>query len=218
MIRLYSIPPSLYSAKVRLVLRAKGVAFEDVPPPGGYGSDAYREIVPSGTLPAIDHGGFMLADSEAINEYLNELQPMPPMWPADMRTRAHARALSRFHDTRLEPGVRALFGHVNPAGRDTVHVGAQAVLIGERLQQLSRLMDAAPLLTGETLSLADCGYAITLTVLELLNDAMALSVFMPQDVVAYYAALKREPNVQLELQTYRPAMESWIASALAGCG
>ena len=52
------IPPSVYSAKVRIVLRAKGVAFEDVPPPGGYGSDAYQALVPYGTMPAIEDGRF----------------------------------------------------------------------------------------------------------------------------------------------------------------
>lgn len=218
MIKLYSIPPSLYSAKVRIVLRAKGLAWEDIAPPGGYGSAAYREIVPSGTLPAIDHDGFLLADSEAINEYLNELQPVPTMWPTDLRARANAPALSRFHDTRLEPCVRALFGHVSGSGRDATHVRTQAALIGERLQQLTRLMDAGPLLTGKQLSLADCGYAITLTVLELLDDAMALSISMPPVVSSYFAALQWEPSVRSELATYRPAMESWIASALDGRG
>ena len=99
-------------------MRAKRLDWEDVLPPGGYGSDEYKEIVPSGTLPAIDHGGFILVDSEAINEYLNELEPHPPLWPDDLAARARARSLSRFHDTRLEPSVRALFGHVDPAKRD----------------------------------------------------------------------------------------------------
>ena len=67
-IKLYSIPPSVYSAKVRLVMRAKGLDFEDVPPPGGYGSDAYKALVPYGTMPAIEHDGFQLADSEAISD------------------------------------------------------------------------------------------------------------------------------------------------------
>ncbi|MDA4844730.1 glutathione S-transferase family protein [Hoeflea poritis] len=212
MIRLYSIPPSLYSAKVRIVLRAKGLDFEDVPPPGGYGSDAYKEIVPSGTLPAIEHDGFLLVDSEAINEYLNELVPEPALWPEDIRERAQARALSRFHDTRLEPAVRSLFAHVDPEKRDTDFVAGQAKLIVERLAQFDRIADPSPLLTGETLSLADCGYPITLLFLEMLNGPMKLEIVLPDKIAAYFEALKREPSIARELDSYRPALAAWVES------
>lgn len=210
MIRLYSIPPSLYSAKVRIVLRAKQLAFEDVPPPGGYGSEAYKEIVPSGTLPAIDHDGFVLADSEAINEYLDELVPQPPMWPSDIVGRARARSLSRFHDTRLEPAVRALFGHVDPGKRDKAFVAGQAKLIAERLSQFARIARPAPLLTGDRLSLADCGYPITLLFLDILNGPMELNIAMPETLSDYFSALQEEPNVAAELESYRPALAAWV--------
>ena len=210
MIKVYSIPPSLYSAKVRIVLRAKKLDWEDVPPPGGYGSDAYKEIVPSGTLPAIEHGGFVLADSEAINEYLNELVPQPRMWPVDIVERARARTLSRFHDTRLEPAVRALFGHVDPDKRDETFVAGQAKIISERLDQLTSIATPAPLLTGDRLSLADCGYPITFVFLDMLNGPMALNIEMPAALKAYFSDLQREPNVAAELATYRPALAAWV--------
>ena len=212
MIRLYSIPPSLYCAKVRIVLRAKQLDWEDIPPPGGYGSDQYKEIVPSGTLPAIEHGGVLLVDSEAINEYLKEMVPQPPLWPDDIVERAQARSLSRFHDTRLEPAVRALFGHVDPARRDEAFVARQMGVVAERLEQLARVADPSPLMTGERLSLADCGYAITLTFLDLLNGVMAPGVRLPEKVGAYFADLQREPSVAAELESYRPALAAWVES------
>lgn len=63
---------SSYSAKVRLVLCIKGVDFEEREPPGGYRSERYRALVPMGTLPAIQEGDWVLSESEAINEYLEE--------------------------------------------------------------------------------------------------------------------------------------------------
>ncbi|MEM9107913.1 MAG: glutathione S-transferase family protein [Pseudomonadota bacterium] len=214
MIKLYSIPPSLYSAKVRIVLRAKQLAWQDIPPPGGYGSDEYKQIIPSGTLPAIDHDGFLLVDSEAINEYLNELQPQPPLWPEDMKARAQARFLSRFHDTRLEPAVRALFAHVDPAQRDGDFVSRQAELIAGRIEQLVRLVDPAPFLTGSRLSLADCGYPITFVFLEMLNEPMGLSTPLPEKLAAYFKALQNEPSVAAELESYRPALSAWVNSTI----
>jgi len=216
MIKLYCIPPSLYSAKVRLVLRAKALPFEDVLAPGGYGSDAYKALVAVGTLPAIDHDGFLLADSEAINEYLNDAFPEPPMWPEDVRARAEARALSRFHDTRLEPSLRALFRHVDPAGRDGAFIASQVEVIAERLAQFARIARPAPLLTGGTLSLCDCGYAITLEMLGQLDAAMDLGIVLPETVARYRDALRKHPVVAAELSSYRPALAAWVRAETGG--
>ena len=112
MLTVYAIPPSLYCAKLRVLLRHKSLTWEEVSPPGGYGSEAYKALVPGGNLPALRHGELLIADSEAIAEYLEECWPDRPALPADPADRARARARSRFHDTRLEPAVRACFAHL----------------------------------------------------------------------------------------------------------
>ena len=81
MLTLYAIPISLYCAKLRIVLRHKQLAWEEVPPPGGYGSDEYKALVPAGSLPALAHDGLLISDSETIAEYLDEAFPDPPMLP-----------------------------------------------------------------------------------------------------------------------------------------
>lgn len=97
----YANALSSYSAKVRIVLCAKGLAFEERLPPGGYHSAEYRAIVPMGTLPAIQIGDWVLSESEAINEYLEESHPKPALLPSDPRSRARVRFVSRFHDLHL---------------------------------------------------------------------------------------------------------------------
>ena len=104
----YASPLSSYSAKVRIALCTKGVPFEELLPPNGYRSPDYRAIVPMGTLPAIQIGDWVLSESEAINEYLEEAYPEPAMLARDLRLRAQVRFVCRFHDLRLEPRVRAL--------------------------------------------------------------------------------------------------------------
>ena len=47
---LYGIGVSAFVAKVRIVLDLKGLAHEETPPPGGYGSEDYRALVPAGFL------------------------------------------------------------------------------------------------------------------------------------------------------------------------
>lgn len=212
---LYAVPLSSYSAKVRIALIAKAVAFDEREPPGGYRSAAYREIVPMCTVPAIDDEGFVLSESEAINEYLEDRFPEPPLLPRDPVARARVRFLSRFHDLYLEPPVRGLFAHVSPVRRDA---GAVAARIGEFRQRLSQLADMAlpaPFIAGEHLSLADCGYAVTLPLAGMLLDALGDPLSPRTPIERWQTALARHSAVHRALATWRPATEHWITSRLA---
>jgi len=138
MLTVYTTSESLYCAKLRVLLRHKGAKWQESEPEGGCGSEAYRKLIPSGTMPALVDGSLVIADSEAIAEYLNEKIPTPNMLPADPAARAKCRERSRFHDTRLEPEVRKLFAHIAPGARDTNGVANQNEVLNLRLQELSR--------------------------------------------------------------------------------
>lgn len=217
-ITLYNVAVSSYGAKVRIILCHKGLEWTDIPPPDGYGSDAYRRIVPAGTVPAIihdghdGHDGLTLADSEAIAEYLDEAYPTPPMMPEDIAGRARARELSRFHDTRLEPILRAYFGQVAPGGRNAEFIAENARLLQSRLDQLAVMARPAPLLTGPTLAVADCGFVASFAILDLLMDCLDLPVQMPDSLAGYAAALAAHPSVVDEDARYRSALHDWAAT------
>ncbi|MFN3146293.1 MAG: glutathione S-transferase family protein [Paracoccaceae bacterium] len=211
MLTLYAIPPSLYCAKVRIVLRAKGLDWRELPPPGGYGSAEYRRLVPSGNLPALLHDGLLLADSEAIAEYLNERFPDPPLMPAGLPERARMRERGRFHDTRLEPELRRLFPHIAPAARDAGVVAAQAGALQARLDQLGHLLERDDLPFG----LGDCGLPVTLAWLDALGPVLGLSLALPAPVQAWRARVEAEPPVAAELAGYRPVLDAWLAKATA---
>jgi len=122
----YSIDLSTYCAKVAIVLAVKNVSHERREPPGGYRSAEYRAMVPLGRIPAIVAGDFVLSESEAINEYLEERFPAPPLLPRAPQARARVRQLARVHDLYVEPALRAVFAHLDPTRRDPAHVAAQA--------------------------------------------------------------------------------------------
>ncbi|MEP2556189.1 MAG: glutathione S-transferase family protein, partial [Rhizobiaceae bacterium] len=157
MLTIYAVPISLYCAKLRIVLRHKQLEWTEVPPPGGYGSKEYKALVPAGSLPALDHDGFLIGDSEAIAEYLNETFPIPDMLDGSAQKRAKIRELSRFHDTRWEPSVRALFPLIATANRDEVTLQQNWAAMVNRLEQMTPLL---PDHAGD-LTLADCGLVIT---------------------------------------------------------
>jgi glutathione S-transferase len=212
MLTVYSVPVAVYCAKLRILMDYKGIDFTQLPPPGGYGSAEYRAVVPSGNLPAMVHDGFMLADSEAIAEYLNEAFPAVPMLPEDVQDRAKARELSRFHDTRLEPAVRAIYPQVAFATRDVAAVLAGGALISKHLAALDLLLSTSPL-DHTRLWICDCGFAVTFAWIKAFEVALGLSVTWPAQVEAYFARLQTFDVVAAELVAYRPAMDQYLAKA-----
>ena len=213
MLIVYAVPPSLYCAKLRILLRHKGLAWDEKPPPGGYGSDRYKEIVPSGNLPALVDGDLTLGDSEVIAEYLEQKRPTPSMLPSDPVARARVRELSRFHDTRLEPELRTLFGQIAPTGRDRALMERQAQAISPRLSQLGRLLGAEPRSPASTLQLGDCGYPITFAWLDALTPRLGLDVQWTPPVLGYRKWLRDQSAVAQELADYLPKLNAWIDSA-----
>ncbi|MFN0161742.1 MAG: glutathione S-transferase family protein [Burkholderiales bacterium] len=208
----YALPVSTYSAKVRIVLLAKNVRFEERAPPDGYRSAAYRAIVPMGTLPAIDDNGFILSESEAINEYLEDRFPHPALLPSSPQDRAAARFLSRFHDLYLEPPVRALFAHMSPAKRDVAVVAARAAEIDRRVTQLAQLAKPRPYLAGASLTLADCGFAVTLPLAQRLLGVLGQPFALPPNLTAWQASVAAHPAVETALAPWRTATEAWVAA------
>ena len=206
MLTVYSIPISLYCAKLRIVLRHKKLKWSEVSPPGGYGSNEYKKIVASGNLPALIDGSLILADSEAIAEYIEEKYPNPPMLPEKTSARAKTRELGRFHDTRLEPEIRKLFNHLAPEKRDQAINEQQSNQISNRLFQLSEVINSPP----EDLLLSHCGYPISFAWLDLLTSILPLKINFPQNVRTWAKCIEKIPAVEKELRDYRPRIKEWV--------
>ena len=88
------ISPYVFSCFV--ALREKGIAFEtrDVGlDRGDQKTDDYRARSITGRVPSLTDGDFSLAESQAIVEYLEDVQPTPPILPHDSKERARARQL-----------------------------------------------------------------------------------------------------------------------------
>ena len=215
MLTIYSTPESLYCAKLRILLRHKQAQWREIEPEGGCGSPGYRQLIPSGTMPALIDGGLVIADSEAISEYLNETIAEPAMLPVDPGARAKCRERSRFHDTRLEPEVRKLFPHIAPATRDTGIVSIQVETIGMRLQELSRLLAADDQLDLQILSLGDCGFPVCFAWIDAFAQVLGFELDWPDNLREYRRSIEAHTAVAIELEAYAPGMQRWLESKAA---
>jgi glutathione S-transferase/maleylpyruvate isomerase len=210
----YASPVSLYCAKLRILLRHKQVEWQEVHPDGGYNAESFRQLVPAGTMPAIADGELVLADSEAIAEYLEETHPQPAMLPREARARARCRERSRFHDTRLEPEVRKLFAHVGVATASSDMVRVQSAALNQRFAELSRLLAADTTLDTSQLSLGDCGLPVSFAWIDAFVGVMGLALEWPQNLRDYRAQIEQHAAVREELAAYAPAMDAWLKSKL----
>jgi glutathione S-transferase len=99
---LYGAPQSTCSQRVRFVLNAKGIRFEEVKLDlfsGDQLKPDYLKINPNGLVPTLVHNGEPIIESAVIIEYLDELIPEPsPLRPPDLLGRAHMRAMIHFID------------------------------------------------------------------------------------------------------------------------
>ena len=107
---LYNAPQSTCSQRVRFVLNAKGIPFEEVKLDlfaGDQLKPNYLKINPNGVVPALLHEGEPVIDSAVIMEYLDELRPEPePFRPPTRLGLAHMRSLMRFIDEVPTPAIR----------------------------------------------------------------------------------------------------------------
>lgn len=97
--KLYGFPLSPFVRKVLVVAQEKGVEVEVVPVNPMQPDDEFRAASPYCKIPAIDDGGFKLADSSAIAVYLEAKYPEPALLPSDPQARAKAVWFDEVADT-----------------------------------------------------------------------------------------------------------------------
>lgn len=212
MLTIYSTPESLYCAKLRILLRHKQAQWQEITPAGGCGSEAYRNMIPSGTMPAMIDGDLVIADSEAIAEYVNERFPHPQMLPDSAAARAKCRERSRFHDTRFEPEIRALFPHIGPGNQGSEIARIQSEKISLRLLELGRLLATDASLDSNYLGLGDCGFPVSFAWLDAFQPVLDLDILWPKTVREYRVNIEKHDAVAGVLRDYAPHISAWVES------
>lgn len=207
---LYGVSFSAYCAKVRIALRLKGLAFDETPPPDGYRSGAYRAIVPTGTIPALEVDGRIFFESEAIIEFLDETHPDPPLLPPSAESRAVARACGRYHDGRVEPVIRPLFPLIGPDAPDPAPFEAASVLLAERLARLSEIVTPDRFIAGPNLSVGDLGYPCTFLMAERLLAEGGASLALPAEFKEWRDRMSENGAVVETIREVSAGLDGWI--------
>lgn len=163
--KIYGVPLSVHTRKVIVAARLKAIPFEmqivipvvpDNPPAN------WRDISPTGLIPAIEDEGFRLPDSTAIIHYLDGKYPEPALLPADTKELGAAlfldawagSALFRnivhpiFHNQVVSPKIRKI-----AADQAAIDVAMNRAA-PEAFGYLEKL-DLSGFLVGDRLTIAD---------------------------------------------------------------
>src|SRR5258708_5596625 len=142
---LYNAPQSTCSQRVRFVLNAKGLRFEEKKLDllaGDQLKPGYLALNPNGVVPTLDHDGAIVIDSSVIIEYLDQIAPASENFsPRDPASRSLMRAIVRMADLGQEAAWQDLPRAQNwydairahPAFKPTYYFGS---LLTERFPHL----------------------------------------------------------------------------------
>ena len=183
---------------------------EQLPLGGSYHSNAYHKLIAAGSVPAIQDGSFVLHDSDAIAEYLEDCYPLPALRASDPQQRAYHRSVARYHDTRLEPALRALFGFIGDT--DANRANAAVSVLTDCLSRLANLVDPAPYLWAEQLCLTDCAYPTTLFMAQDVSTALGKPIELPTKLQVWQSALYEDQTIKQVVDNNRAAVAAWIDS------
>jgi glutathione S-transferase len=212
--KLYNMNLSNFATKSRIVIYEKGANVEIAAVPGGDNkSPEYLKINPLGKIPTLDADGTIIAESETINEYLEDKFPNPPLLPKGAEARAKVRSFTRLHDLYVEPPLRALFAHLNPKTRDDKVVTEKLTELQGRLDLLEGMLaPAGNYAAGPDFSLADCALApTTFFLVNMLPGFGAKSALDGRPkFAAWWGKAQERPSVKKALAEMAEALKAFM--------
>ena len=208
-IAIHSGPLSMFGAKAEIAAIEKGIAWDrvfvsfslrDLYEPKS--SDVVR-INPKHQVPVLIHGDLELFDSTQIFEYLEDIHPSPPLWPADPRDRARARLLELKSDEVFFPDVANCMPHRRAAAGEEAY---SASVVG--LQRYFAEMDL--LLSDATYLLRDFSYAdIAFYAAQFFSRFLGQS---PSDELVHLEHWRQRMNERESIQSVMGAMVDFLGA------
>jgi glutathione S-transferase len=160
---IHSIPGSPFGRAVLAMLEEKGVPYRfAMVPPGALRSPEHLARHPFGRVPVLEHGGFMLYETQAILRYLDRVLPQPALTPADPKRAARMDQVMNVNDWYLFHDVgnviifhRVIGPRLMRLAPDEAAIAAAMPKALTVFNELAHLLGEKPYFAGDTISLAD---------------------------------------------------------------
>src|SRR5713226_1927250 len=159
----HSIPGSPFGRAVLATLEEKGASWRFSPvAPGTLRSPEHLARHPFGRVPVLEHDGFVVYETQAIQRYLDRVLPAPALTPADPKRAARMDQVMNVNDWYLFHGVgnvivfhRVVGPRVMGLKPDEAAIEAAMPKARTVFAELARLLGDQNFFAGEAVSLAD---------------------------------------------------------------
>jgi len=196
--RLYHVALSPFCRKVRLTLAEKRIEVELVEERYWQPSPEFLRRNPAGKVPVLRLDDRVMAESQAICEYLDETVPNPPLLPRDAEGRYEVRRLCAWFDDKFNAEVtsKLVYERINKKimGQgypDSKNVKSGSNRIKVHLDYMAGLLDQRRWLAGDVMTLADFTAAAHLSCLDYISDVDWNRHAVVKD---WYAKIKSRPS------------------------
>jgi glutathione S-transferase len=155
MITLHGFAASNYYNIVKYVLLYKELPFEERLVYGG--GEEWLAISPVGKIPAVTTSdGLHLSETTVICDYLEEVYPDRPLYPADPGARARVRQIMKVCELYLELSSRRLIAYAF-SGKPAPEAALADVrhVTGRGIGAMRRLCQFSPYIAGTDFTMAD---------------------------------------------------------------
>lgn len=193
MIRVYYAPPSIFGRKVLAVLEEKGLdysiekmnfATQDHLKP------EYTKLNPNGEIPALVDEDFVVYESTAIIEYLNDEYPEPPLMPEDSASRARVRMVEDYCDLHVYPAIVKCL--IKKMIKQEELTDADKAPVVQAFKRLEAYLGTQLYIAG-AFSLADCAVMPAIATLDVF-PALQSAVSFGRPFQNYITSLKKRPG------------------------
>ncbi len=155
MLKLHGFSVSNYTNMVKQCLIEKGLEFEQLDARPSQ-EDDFLAMSPMGKIPCLETAEGFLVETAAILDYLDEVHPKPPMYPADAFAKAKAREIMHITELYIEIAARR---HLGAAffGRERSDEAMTEVMpqVEKGLRAFTQLADFGPYVMGSEFGNAD---------------------------------------------------------------
>ncbi len=220
----YSIPGSPFGRAVLAALEEKGARYRLCPVRGRETkAEAHLRRHPFGRVPALEHGGFALYETQAILRYIDRVMPEPALTPADARAAARMDQALNICDWYLFHGVNNMIVFHRVVGPqllgltpDEAAVAASMPKARTVVRELGRLLGDQAYFTGEAVSLADIQLACQLDMLAITPEWAALRSEAPL-LDPWLERMRARPSLQATTWEKVEALATPLSVAAGSC-
>lgn len=212
-VRLHGYPVSNWfnCARAAMIEKGLGASFE---PCRASRDEDFLALSAMGKIPWLETAAGGIAETVAILDYLEELQPEPPLLPADPFARAKVRQMINIAQLYVEAPLRSLYPGVfmGASNSDEKRADAEATL-ARSIPALLRLAAFGPWLAGPALSQADLVlfYALELGDRVMLHEFGRSLSSAHAELERWQSSMRTRASTQVVLADFHPAFLTYLA-------